>query len=66
MKEVLSREKSHSHKITVKYPLSDRIEKGKVVQLNTNFDPQMKQDKCKIRANSKIIRCCPNYKSWRL
>ena len=53
-------------KLTVKYAPSDRIKKGKVVQLNTNFDPQMKRDKCKIRANSKIIRCCPNYKSWRL
>ena len=26
----------------VKYPLNDRIEKGKVVQLNMNFDPQTK------------------------
>ena len=38
---------------TVKYALSDRIEKGKTVQLNTNFVPQMKRDKCKSRANSK-------------
>ena len=27
---------------TINYPLSDRFKKGKMVQLNLNFDPQTK------------------------
>ena len=33
---------SNPLKYTVNYALSDRIKKGKVVQLNLNFDPQTK------------------------
>ena len=40
---------------TVNYALNDQIKKGKVVQLNTNSDPQMKRDRCKVRANSKSL-----------
>lgn len=42
-------ESSKSSNNKVNYPPSDRFKKGKIfmVQLNTNFDPQMKRDNCK-------------------